>query len=302
MENCNIKRKQDFALFQDYLYKILADRWMRNMVILVVLALLAFQLSIAFWQFFPASNPGDSELRSQIVTGDGSTTPRQSHLEKAQLIGRAYLFGKPQADESPEVKTEAAPETKLNYKLRGIYYSALDRLSSAIVEIKINDSQHYRLGDELADNITLAGIERDHILINRYGKIERLNLEKSFARASGASIRTRISDPNSLASTALLRSYKKRYVSNPMALAKRFQAIPVTENGRNIGFKLKALRGESLLKKLNFQEGDVFTRINGIGLDKPFQALDALKSLTTASSVSVTVLRNGNEETINFSM
>ncbi len=289
-------------MFQDYLFKILADKWMRNMVVLVVLALLAYQLSIAFWQLFPASNIGDSNLRNQFEKGGNPVTPQQSYLEKAQLIGRAYLFGKPLVKKSPVVETENAPETKLNYKLRGIYYSEVDRLSSAIVETKINDSKHYRLDDELADNITLAAIERDHILINRYGKIERLNLEKSVAGAVGKGINTISSNPNSLASSALLRSYRKRYVSNPMALANRFQAIPVTENGKNIGFKLKALRGESLLKKLKFQAGDVFLKVNGIGLDKPFQALDALKSLTTASSVSITVRRNGNEETINFSM
>ncbi len=289
-------------MFQDYLFKILADKWMRNTVVLVVLALLAYQLSIAFWQLFPASNIGDSNLRNQFEKGGNPVTPQQSYLEKAQLIGRAYLFGKPEVEKSPVVETENAPETKLNYKLRGIYYSEVDRLSSAIVETKINDSKHYRLDDELADNITLAAIERDHILINRYGKIERLNLEKSVAGAVGKGINTISSNPNSLASSALLRSYRKRYVSNPMALANRFQAIPVTENGKNIGFKLKALRGESLLKKLKFQAGDVFLKVNGIGLDKPFQALDALKSLTTASSVSITVRRNGNEETINFSM
>ena len=289
-------------MFQDYLFKILADKWMRNMVVLVVLALLAYQLSIAFWQLFPASNIGDSNLRNQFEKGGNPVTPQQSYLEKAQLIGRAYLFGKPEVEKSPVVETENAPETKLNYKLRGIYYSEVDRLSSAIVETKINDSKHYRLDDELADNITLAAIERDHILINRYGKIERLNLEKSVAGAGGKGINTISSNPNSLASSALLRSYRKRYVSNPMALANRFQAIPVTENGKNIGFKLKALRGESLLKKLNFQSEDVFVKVNGIGLDEPFQALDALKSLTTSSSVSITVRRNGNEETINFSM
>ena len=272
------------------------------MATLVVLAMLAFQLSIVFWQFLPAPDSGDNRSQGQVVRTGSPATQQQSYLEKAQLIGRAYLFGKPQVEQAPSVETVSAPETKLNYKLRGIYYSELDRLSSAIVETKINDSQYYRLGDELADKITLAAIERDHILINRYGKIERLNLEKSVAGAAAARINTRSGNSNSLASTALLRSYKRRYVSNPMALAKRFEAIPVTENGRNIGFKLKALRGESLLKKLNFQEGDVFTRINGIGLDKPFQALDALKSLTTASSVTVTVRRNGNEETINFSM
>ena len=272
------------------------------MVILVALALLAIQLSIVFWQFYPATNVGNNELRSQVIRGDTPVTPQQSYVEKAQLIGRAYLFGKPQVESAPVANIEDAPETKLNYKLRGIYYSDLDRLSSAIVEIKINDSKYYRLDDELADNITLAAIERDHILINRYGKIERLNLEKKVAGAVNATFDTRSSNPNSLSNTALLRSYKKRYLSNPMALAKRFQAIPVTENGQNIGFKLKALRGESLLKRLNFKDNDVFIKVNGIGLDKPFQALDALKALTTASSISVTVKRNGNEETINFSM
>jgi general secretion pathway protein C len=245
---------------------------------------------------------GNSNLRSQVIRGETPATPQQSYIEKAQLIGRAYLFGKPQAEPSPVAKVEDAPETKLKYKLRGIYYSDIDRLSSAIVEIKINDSKYYQLGQELADNITLAAIERDHILINRYGKIERLNLEKKVAGAADAVFDTRSNNSNSLRNTSLLRNYKKRYLSNPMALAKRFQAIPVTENGQNIGFKLKALRGESLLKRLNFKDDDVFIKVNGIGLDKPFQALDALKSLTTASSISVTVRRNGNEETINFSM
>lgn len=295
-------RKQDFGLFQDTLYKILADRWMRVTVMLVVLALLAMQLSIVIWQFYPAPIMADRQPGNRVIRGDTPTTPQQSNVEKAQLIGRAYLFGKSQVESSPVARADDAPETKLNYKLRGIYYSDLDRLSFAIVETKINASKYYRLNEELADNITLAAIESDHILINRYGKIERLNLEKSVARGVGASIDTRSTDPNSLASSALLRSYKKRYLSNPMALARRFQAIPVSKNGQNIGFKLKALRGESLLKRLNFQDGDVFIKVNGISLDKPFQALDALKSLTTSSSVSVTVLRNGNEETINFSM
>ena len=289
-------------MFQDTFYKILADRRTRVMVALVALALLAMQLSIVFWQFYPAPNMGVNELRSQIIRGDTHATPQQTYVEKAQLIGRAYLFGKSQVESSPVVKVDDAPETKLNYKLRGIYYSDLDRLSSAIVETKVNDTKYYRLDEELADNITLAAIERDYILINRYGKIERLNLEKSLAGGTGEAIRTMSSDPNSLGSSALLRSYKKRYLSNPMALAQRFQAIPVTENGRNIGFKLKALRGESLLKRLNFEDDDVFLKVNGIGLDKPFQALDALKSLTTAPSVSVTVRRDGNEETLNFSM
>ena len=266
-----------------------------------MLLMLANQTSVLFWQLYPVSNTA-LVLPDEIVTGKNSDARHMGAQEKSQIIGRAYLFGKPQAEVQTVAKVEDAPETRLNYKLRGIYYSKVARLSSAIIEIKANDSKIYRLDDELAENISIASIKRDHILIIRYGKLERLNLEKTSRTGKNALIRTSSTTPDAVAGSALLRSYKKRYLSNPMALAKRFQAIPVQENGKNIGFKLKALRGESLLKRLKFQGSDVFIKVNGIGLDKPFQALDALKSLTTASSVSVTILRNGNEETFNFNM
>ncbi len=76
--------------------------------------------------------------------------------------------------------------------------------------------------------------------------------------------------------------------------------VPVQQDGKNIGFKLKPLRGESLLKKLNFEADDVFTAVNGVSLKNPLEALDALKSLTTASNVSVTFMRNGAEQTLDF--
>jgi len=148
----------------------------------------------------------------------------------------------------------------------------------------------------------VSDIFRDHILIDRYGKIERLNLQKPSVSKVASNRASSGIQTSSVATTRLLQNYKKRYVSNPLALAKRFQAIPVQETGRNIGFRLTALRGESLLKKLNFNENDVFTKINGISLDKPFQALDALKSLTTANSVSVTIMRNGSEQTMDFAL
>lgn len=278
------------------------DARTRLVAYLVVLSLLAYQFSILFWQLYPEPNNSLTQSSTAIVHTVDNGDQRPSRIEQAEKISRAYLFGKAVVKEVVAEVVEEAPETRLNYKLRGIYYSEDPALASAIVELKANNSLNFKVGDEMADSISVSAIARDHILIDRYGKIERLNLEKPAVSAQGAALRTTSLAINSAASSNLLRSYKKRYVSNPLALAKRFQAIPVQENGKNIGFRLKALRGESLLKKLNFKENDIFTQINGISLDKPFQALDALKSLTTASSVSVTILRNGNEETMDFDL
>ena len=62
------------------------------------------------------------------------------------------------------------------------------------------------------------------------------------------------------------------------------------------------MRGERLLQQLKLRPDDVFLAVNGIGLDKPFQALDALKSLTTAEDVSLTVLRDGMRQTFDFTL
>ncbi|MEM7563613.1 MAG: type II secretion system protein N, partial [Pseudomonadota bacterium] len=268
------------------------------LVMLVLLAALAYQVSLMFWHIYPAPAGLSSGQQVRVQTNTVSQQAAPNYQQQAIAISRAYLFGKLEVQETV-VEVEEAPETQLNYKLRGIYFSPEPSLSSAIIEVQANKSQHYLLDDELAENITLAGIEADHILINRYGKIERLNLQKREA-SRGGSISSSLPTAASGSHTVLLRSYKQRYVGNPMALATRFQAIPVQQDGKNVGFKLKPLRGETLLKKLDFQPDDVFTAVNGISLNNPFEAVDALKSLTTANSLSVTFMRNGAEQTMDF--
>ena len=279
------------------LFKVLGDKRLRLGVTLLLLAALAHQVALVIWQLVPMQSQAVSTQSNQIVRSTNSSSDGANFQQQAAAIGRAFLFGKAQ-DKVIATPVEEVVETKLNYKLRGIYYSPDEGLSSAIVEVKPNQTKHYLLGDELADNITLARIEPNHVLINRYGKLERLNLQKREV-AAGQALSTLAGGAN-LQQTALLRSYKRRYSSNPMALATRFQAIPVQQDGKNIGFKLKALRGESLLKKLDFEPDDVFTAVNGVSLKNPFEALDALKSLTTANSVSVTFMRNGAEQTLDF--
>jgi len=265
---------------------------------LLVLAALAHQVSVLVWHLVPEPQIDASPLPAPVVPVASAENSGADYQQQARAIGQAFLFGKAAVEQKPVEVVEEAPQTKLNYKLRGVYFSPEESLSSAIVETRPNDTRHYLLGQELADKITLARIEKDHILINRYGKLERLDLEKPEFPTGGGGVEP--ASGVSASQTALLRSYKQRYSSNPMALATRFQAIPVQQDGTNIGFKLKALRGESLLKRLNFEPDDVFTAVNGVSLKNPFEALDALKSLTTASNVSVTILRNGSEQTIDF--
>lgn len=289
----------------DSFFKLLTDNRLVFMVTLVLVAVLSWQIAVLGWQLVPLPVITESAI---APVSDNSTLRNQS-LSIRQKINRivaAELFGSAQKEavKLAPVEVADAPESTLNYKLRGIYYSEDKELASAILQINNKETKYFRLGDEIDANIYVKQINQDHILISRQGRLEKLVLEKPRAntKAARASAINRRGINTSPAASRVLQSYKRRYADNPMALAKRFQSIPVSENGRIIGYKLKALRGERLLKKLGLKKDDVFVAVNGIGLDKPFQALDALKSLTTADNVSLTVIRNGNRQTLDFSL
>ena len=292
-----------FVLYTDSLFKLFNDSRLVFATTLLLVIVVAIQVSRLVWLAVPAPSLPVIEP-SGVPTGvDQSATAEMTTGQKSQQIASQHLFGQLQRSAPViEQKIEQAPASTLNYKVRGIYYSSDQALASVILQKNADKDEFYRLGDEIDHNIFIEQIQSDHIIINRNGRLEKLSMEKPTADLSApVASRTQARQTDAEA-TAVLRNYKRRYKNNPMALARRFQAIPVYQNGQSVGYKLKALRGERLLQRLNLRPDDVFVAVNGIGLDKPFQALDALKSLTTAEDVSLTVLRDGSEQTLDFTL
>ncbi len=295
--------RQFKSMFPGNMNKYLSDRRVIFSTTLLLMAFAGYQMSLVVWKLIPQpviNNLASMALPTITQNNEKGLTARQ----KVSDITSKNLYGKAQKQVAPNVVVEDAPKSSLNYKIRGIYYSEDASLASIILQKNSNTTQYYRLGDEIDNQIFIHQIRPDHVIISRLGKLEKLVLEKPELDMSqtAAADRAALEQLPGNASSQVLQSYRRRYSNNPMALARRFQAIPVQENGENVGYKLKALRGEQLLQKLNLQEDDVFVEINGIGLNKPFQALDALKSLTTADNVSLTVIRNGNRETLDFNL
>ena len=285
----------------DSIVKIFNDTRLIFATTLVLAVVLAYQISLVVWMLIP--QPETTSVTSVQRSSVSQSTPKKlSTRQKIQQISQSHLFGQAIKESVAVTTVQEAPDSSLNYKLRGIYYSGDESLASVILQKNANKTNFYRLGDEIDNQIFINQIQQDHILISRRGRLEKLSLEKPLANIKNQSKFSKAKTRANPDQSKVLQSYKRRYANNPLALAKRFQAIPVQQNGKNIGYKLKALRGETILRKMNLQKDDVFVAINDIGLDKPFQALDALKSLTTAENISLTVIRNGNRQTMDFSL
>ncbi len=75
---------------------------------------------------------------------------------------------------------------------------------------------------------------------------------------------------------------------------------PVFVAGKFRGFRVAELRGA--LKGSSLLPGDVVTRINGMPIERPEQALEAFRSLDIASEIRVEFERNGEAKDLRFSI
>jgi hypothetical protein len=88
-------------------------------------------------------------------------------------------------------------------------------------------------------------------------------------------------------------------LANPDTFARQARIVPAITNGQPLGFKLYAIRPNSLWLALGLASGDTLRSVNGIALSTPDKALQLYGTLKDATELQILVLRRtGIEETL----
>lgn len=91
-------------------------------------------------------------------------------------------------------------------------------------------------------------------------------------------------------------------LSNLNQVATQARIVPSFKNGKSNGFKLFAIKRNSLYSKIGVKNGDVVQRINGYELDSPDKALQIYSKLKDASNISVDLIRRGKTMSLNYNI
>jgi type II secretory pathway component PulC len=75
---------------------------------------------------------------------------------------------------------------------------------------------------------------------------------------------------------------------------------PVFVGGRFRGFRIAALRDPAFWKGVDLKPGDVVTRVNGLPIERPEQALRAFESLDASSELRVSYERGGEPHELSY--
>jgi general secretion pathway protein C len=98
------------------------------------------------------------------------------------------------------------------------------------------------------------------------------------------------------------RALVEKMLQNTTMLATSARFVPSIKDGKPNGFKLYAIRPNSIFGKIGLQNGDTIKAINGNDMTTPDAALALYSKLRNASHLSVSVERRGENQTMDYTI
>ncbi len=205
-----------------------------------------------------------------------------------------------------------APETRLNLTLLGIrFVSNMDGEEtggSAIIKLQSGLQRAYRIGDEIIDGVTLAGVRQNHVRLSRAGIEESLFLDgtdlaaqrarlDSFRQtATGGDAPPNPTIPNENAANSSSRVTRSE-------LQDLFQTVSMTprRSGRRITGWTLVERGEGgQLARFGLEQNDILTAINDFELTTAERLREVAEELAGSDDLVLHFERDGAPLTRRF--
>ncbi len=307
----------------------------RNLLVILLLLWACFTLARLFWVLMPAPNlpdvpsttPNNALLESQ---------PSAKLNVNVEPLLAAELFGaldesapEPEQQPLPQQQFTVAGETSLNLTLRGVIKSSVAENSEAIIAHG-REEHVYRVGDKIpvGNRVRLVQVDADRVILDNNGRNEALSLFDESSAGSASSSRSNFTPPAGRAGPTSARAVNTR-TSSPArfngrdedddddspnqsdqrttqqmlkSLADVIKFSVARQGGDIIGYKIRPGRNRDAFNSLGLKANDIVTDINGIALTSSGSVTQVYREMRTATSASVTLLRDGQSMQMNVDL
>src|SRR5271168_1462084 len=264
-----------------------------RLVSLVLAALIAAQLAqIAMILLVkPVKSP------QPVLTGSVPHAERPSlHI---QSVISAHLFGIAAVVGAQDPAN--APQSSANLLLAGTIATQDPKHGVAIISDGGGPSKVYSVGDRVG-GASLHSVYLDHVLLDRSGALEILQLPRKLLAGNGAATMRRPGgDPRTVAAVDNIRRMVQQ---DPGILDQVMRTVPSYDNaaGKMRGFRAYPGRNRQIFNKLGLKPGDLVTAINGTALDDPQRSQEVFNTIQSSNTVAVTVERGGQKQDISLNV
>jgi general secretion pathway protein C len=203
--------------------------------------------------------------------------------------------------------------TKCTVKLWGVVVRDGGGSSCVIEDLTTHKQDVVHLGEAVPGCGVVKEVTWDKVLLDRNGQDEILEL------ATGQGVPGAPARPVSAAAAQqqpsnphiqlvgdnqynVDRSEVDSALDNMNQLFTQIRAVPHFDGGKSTGFRLFAIRQNSVFDQLGLKNGDIIQRINGNEIGDPTKALELFGQLRNEHDIAVELLRNKDPVTLKLSI
>jgi general secretion pathway protein C len=254
----------------------------------LLVLLLAWQLVQLAWTLLGAG----STLPPPAPVAAPVAGPVAQTVDVGAIVN-AHLFGEASAPAAGSTDPNSVAATQMPLVLVGTIANTDPTLGYAIIGESAAAAKVYAVGKTITGGTKLHSVYPDRAILDRGGKLEALLLPKKFS-GGGMSAAAPTGGP-------MLGDRLRDLASNNMsAITDILRPQPVFANGQQRGYRVYPGRNRAQFNRLGLLPGDMVTAINGTPLDDPARGMEILQTMNTASSVNMTVERNGESIQVNI--
>ncbi|MEM8984285.1 MAG: type II secretion system protein GspC [Pseudomonadota bacterium] len=278
-----------------------ATATMPKWLTLALVVLIGWQIANILFALFDSSAPADESLapRNSATTAQRTETP----VYNVAAIRNGLLFGDLDPAKAEPKRDERAPvgKTNLNLELKGTIAADDPDFARAIIADAQRNEKVYAVKDTIAQGVTLHAVERLRVILDQSGRLTTLDLPQEFKGKTSTT--RRVSRPTRVSNTRTrsTQSVQQALTENVASLTDIIRPQPYFSGGQQKGYRVYPGKDRKQFAALGLRPGDLVTEINGTPMTDPRQGMQVFRSLGDATSVSVTIERNGQPQQLTLS-
>ena len=291
--------------------------WVKNLIFLCFFSylmarigntLLLANLSPPPPEFSQEARPGYVERRAP-----GKKSLRLYRTISQQNVFNSASTGVWESAQRPEATKSTAPlkKTDLNVELIGTVVGS-SRDSFAIIEDHQRREQElYQIDDIIQDQARVVEISRCKVVVLRDGAEEVIECPDPDAKTKKGPSNVRYSPSSkndddynvkqvSDSEFVIDEEEVESALGNINQLLTQIRVVPNFQDGKADGFKVFAIKPESIFAKIGLKNGDVIRKVNDQDITSPEKAFGVFQELRNEKNLQVEISRRGQTESISY--
>ncbi len=292
--------------------------WIKNLIFLCFLAYLLARIGNTI---LIANLPVPSPVQNQ-----GS---RQGHADRRgvgrkslrlyQPISRENVFNSAHTEEQEggggrEMAKSTAPlkKAELNVELIGTVVGSSEDSFAIIEDHQTREQELYQVDDMVQDQARVVAISRCRVVVLRGGSEEVIECPEPDAdtKKKASPVRYSGSTKQEEGGYEIRQMSENQFVvdesevekalGNINQLLTQIRVVPNFQDGKADGFKVFAIKPDSIFSKVGLKNGDVIRKVNDNDITSPEKAFQVFQQLRNEKNLQIEISRRGQTQSLNY--